>query len=315
MALIATVDGQSVYSDKHMTRINNTRVEFDDGSWCDIGTGRVHNAGRGYISIGGSDSSSDSAKISDGPHKATASSLELRTVEADVAVEVYEGREIEYTITGPSNKLKEIQSNVRGSALIIEGDGHHRSGGHVSVSSGGRGMSISTIGGGIVVGGGVSIFGSGGASIFGGGGASSDIKIVVKVPKGTPVTSDRVSGIVNVGDIEADFTASVQSSDVKAGRVKNTQLSIQGSGDITVKHVDGSAVTQVQGSGDIEIRDGQMASLAATIQGSGDITVRGTAQSASLIVMGSGDIRVDHVMQEPSRSKMGSGSIKVRRIG
>jgi hypothetical protein len=305
MALIANVNGKPVYSDKRMASINNNRITFSDGSWCNVKTGEVHNTGPGFINIGGSDSGSNAETTTEGPKRFTASSLELRTIDADVTVEVSDDHEIEYTITGPSDKLKSIQATVRAGALIIEGDGNKGNNGSINISTGRNSFSISSIGG-MIIGGGVSI---------GGGGGSSDTKVLVKVPKGTPVNSNRVVGKVTIGDIEANLIANVQAGDIKAGRIKNAQLGIQGSGNITIKEVDGTVMAQVQGSGNIEIKNGLMTALVATVQGSGDITIGGVAQQAALTVMGSGDIRVERVLGQPTQSTMGSGKIRVRHIG
>lgn len=326
MALIANVNGKPVYSDKQMASITNTRVTFTDGSWCDVATGDVHNNGSGYINIGGSDTGSDAKKITEGPKRVSASALEVRGVDADVKVDVYAASKmdkasgIEYTITGPADQVKAIRANVQGSTLVIEGDGSGSSSGGVTIM-GGRGRTVISGGrGSIAVGGNIvmgNVFGRGNVTtvISGSGGGENPVKITVKVPQGTPVAANRVLGNVVIGDINGPLTASVQGSDVYAGRVTSAQLSVQGSGDVRIKEVNGAVMAQVQGSGDIEIERGTMPSLTATVQGSGDINVGGTATTASLTVMGSGDIRVAHVQQRPMESVMGSGDIRVRRVG
>ncbi|MGV9001830.1 MAG: GIN domain-containing protein [Candidatus Saccharimonadaceae bacterium] len=327
MARVASVNGKSVYSDKEMTSIVNSRINFSDGSWCDVSTGDVHNNGAGYINIGGSDSAGVSDTITEGPKQFTASALKVRGVAADVTVHVHNGSDIEYAITGPSKLVKAIHASVRGGTLLIEDDGSSASSsggvtiiGGSSVIHSGRGRTIISggrsisFGGDIVMG---NIFGRGNVNtiVTGTGGSDNPVKITIKVPSGTPVNSDCVLGSVTIGDTNGPLTASVQAFDVFAGRVTSAQLNVQGSGDIHVEEVMGDVVAQVQGSGDIEIQHGTMTSLVATLQGSGDINVGGTAYTASLSLMGSGDIRVEHVKQRPLKSAMGSGDIRVRRVG
>lgn len=317
MALIANINGKPVYSDKHMAAVVNTRVTFTDGSWCDVSTGEIHNNGSGYINIGGSDTGSEAEKITEGPKRVSASALEVRSVGADIQVDVHSGNDIEYTVTGPADQVKAIRANVQGNTLVIEGDGSGSSSGGMTIIGGSRtvirGNGIS-IGGGVVMG---NVFGRGNAvTVIGGnGGGENPVKITIKVPHGTPVVANRALGNVVIGDTNGPLTASVQGFNVHAGRVTNAQLTVQGSGDIRVKEVNGTVLAQVQGSGDIEIEDGSMPSLTATIQGSGDINVGGTANTAILTVQGSGDIRVAHVQQRPMESVMGSGDIRVRRVG
>jgi hypothetical protein len=327
MALIATIDGKPVYSDKRMKSVINTRVTFTDGSWCDVATGEVHNNGAGYVNIGGSDSGSVSDKVTEGPKQVTASALEVRGVAADVQVDVHNKSGIEYTITGLADEVKAIRANVQGGTLVIEGDGSGSSSGGVTIMGGdssviqtGRGRTVISGGrGSIAVGGNIvmsNVFGRGNMTVVtGGGGGENAVKVTVKVPQGTPVAANRVLGNVTIGDTNGPLTASVQGMDVYAGRVTNAQLSVQGSGDVRIKEVNGVVMAQVQGSGDIEIERGTMPSLTATVQGSGDINVGGTATTASLTVQGSGDIRVAHVLQRPMENVMGSGDIRVRRVG
>src|SRR5215213_6652693 len=103
MALIATINGKQVFSDKQVARVVNTRVTFTDGSWCDVSTGEVNNAGSGFINIGGSDSSGDVKRVSEGPKRVSASALEVRGIVADVQVDTHHSNVIEYTITGPAD--------------------------------------------------------------------------------------------------------------------------------------------------------------------------------------------------------------------
>lgn len=308
MALVASVNGTSVYSDKAISSIKNDRITFSDGSWCDVKTGKVHNVGPGFIDIGDSGSDSSAEKITKGPERVSASALELRQVTADVTVEVYDGREIEYSITGPSDKVNAINATIRGGTLVIEGKADNSSsGGMIMIGNGIRSrfgnVSIASVGRGNTV------------IISSSASGQSDVKVTTKVPKGTAVTSNRVVGNVVIGDIDAAFTATVQAGDIKVGRITDANLQIQGSGDITIKAVNGSVVAMIQGSGDIDIKNGSIQSLNATVQGSGDISVDGDVQTANLTVMGSGDIRVDHVVQPPMKNVMGSGKIKVRRVG
>lgn len=315
MALIATVNGQAVYSDKRMSGITNSRITFTDGSWCDVSTGQVHNNGSGYINIGGSDTASESQKVTVGPKRFAANALEIHGVNADVRVETHSGSDIEYTVAGPADQVESIRANVLGSTLVIKGDGSNSSSSGMTIIGGNSRTVISGGGsfGGIVMG---SIFGRGGSmTVISGGNGANPVKLTISVPKGTPVNSHKVLGNVVIGDTDGPLIASVQAADVSAGRVTSAQLTVQGSGDISVNEVSGAVTAHVQGSGDIEVESGSAPSLNASVQGSGDIKFRGSADTASLKVKGSGDIRVAHVRQKPLKSVMGSGDIKVKRVG
>jgi hypothetical protein len=304
MALVASINGTSVYSDKAVSSVRNNKITFCDGSWCNVKTGKVHNVGSGFIDIGDSGSDSNAEKITKGHERVSASSVELWKLAADVTVEAYDGREIEYSITGPSNRVNDVNAIIRGDTLVIEGKTDNSSGGMIVIGGGVRSrfgnVSIASVGYGNTV-----IIGD----------SKSEVAVTVKVPTGTAVTSNRVIGNVVIGDIDAAFTATVQAGDIQVGRITDANLQIQGDGNITINEVTGSVVGIVQGSGDIEIKKGSIQSLNATIHGSGDISVGGDVQVANLTVMGSGDITVNHVVQTPMKNVMGSGKIRVRHVG
>lgn len=318
MALIATINGKSIYSDKQMKSIVDTSVTFTDGSRCDVRTGEVHNNGSGYINIGGSDSDSDAGNAIEGSKRVNASALEVHGIAADVEVETHHESDIEYTISGRADQVKAIRAIVHGGTLVLEGDGAGASSSGITIRTGQGRIVVS--GGSVVISNGSvvsSIFGRSGVTTVETGSSSGEsaVKVTVKVPVGAPVKTNQVLGNVIIGDTDGPLTASVQGSNVSAGRVSSAQLTVQGSGDIRVKEVNGIVMAQVQGSGDIEVELGSMPSLTATVQGSGDIKVGGSATAASLTVMGSGDIRVEHVQQKPVENVMGSGDIRVRRVG
>lgn len=336
MALVATINGTPVYSDKRASIITDTRVTFTDGSWCDVRTGHVHNIGSGYINVGESDSKVSTANTTEGPKRVTASALDVRSVIADVQVEPHRSNDIEYTITGPADQVKSIRATVQDDILVIESDGPRMSGDNVIVSGGGMivsGGNVSVIstgrgkrtvvsgGSGVVIGNGVSmsnVFTSGGmTSVVTGGGASSGnaVKITVKVPPKCSVAISGVHGDSVVGDTYGSLVASVQNGSLNAGSISSTQLTVRGDGEISVKQVNGPSMVQIAGSGNVTIHGGEMSSLSASVTGSGDIRIGGSAVTASLAVTGDGGITVAHVQQRPMKSVTGSGRIRIRRTG
>ncbi len=312
MALIATINGKPVYSDKRMTAVVNDRVTFTDGSWCDVRTGEVHNVGFGYINIGGADSASNAKNITEGPKRVSAAALELQGVTADVQVDVHSSSGIEYTIVGPDNQVKAIRANVRGDTLTIEGGDSGLSGEGMTVIDGGN----IVIGSGSVV---SNIFGRGGmTTVVGGGigGGKNDVKITIKVPRGVAVSSNHVSGRVVIGDTNGPFSAQVKASgSVSAGRVTTAQLTASSSGTIRVKRVDGNVTAQASSLGNISVKDGSIPTLMATASSSGSVEVGGIATTAMLNASSSGSVYAAHVQQQPMQNQSSSGRVRVGRIG
>ena len=321
MALVATINGKQVFSDKRVMNIIGTRIEFMDGSWCDVSTGAVANRGAGFIDIGAGDSS-DEKKVTKAPERFQTTSLDVRQVTADVTVEVHDGSDMEVSIVGPSDLVDDISTNARGGTLIIEGRPRRSSQG-VSISTrGGRTVVTGSVIGGVVMGGGSLMqssfgrFGSDTTIITSSGSQTAPVQVRVKVPRGSSVSISDIEGNANIGDTNGPLTLHLMGGgDVNAGSITNLSVTVQGSSDTRVARVNGAVSVQIQGSGDVDIDDGNMSSLNVSVQGSGDVTIGGSADTASLTVMGSGDIKVARVRQRPMERVMGSGGIRVRRVG
>lgn len=235
--------------------------------------------------------------------KVSASALEISSITADIKVDTHQDSYIEYAITGPADLIRDIDASVRGGTLVIEGGEASSYGSNMATSSDSFFIS------------GISGYKSTSKGIDRTRKNIDMVQITVNVPQGTSVNVTYVQGDVVIGYTDGPLVASVLGSKVSAGRVTSAQLTVQGSGDIYVNEVNGMAIVQVQGSGDVNIERGSMPSLMGTVQGSGDIKVGGSAAMASLTIQGSGNIEVLHVRQRPTSTIMGTGDIKVKRIG
>lgn len=307
--LVVTVNGTRVYSDKRMKSVVNTRVTFTDGSWCDVATGEVVNNGSGYINIGTLSDNGDK-KITLGPKTYRATVLDVRGLEANVDIQPIDGQEMMVTIEGSKLAVEKIDVHLQDDTLVIQdkGNGEGRSRDTNIVIDGG-GSSIS-IGGGSISIGECRVVGRGTVVVSGGG--ESDTKVSVGIPNGSAVKVVGVQGDVTIGNTDGLLHASVLGSySIKAGRVRDATLSVQGSGEIYVGAVDGNLSMSIQGSGDIRVCSGSVGLLNTNVMGSGDARFNGKALDANLSVMGSGNIEVTSVKNRPSKSVMGSGDIKV----
>lgn len=309
------VNGKKVYSDKNTKSIVGTRINFTDGSWCDVETGEVVNNGPGSISIGAPAGKSNKKETVEKSFKAN--TLKLTELCADVDIQVGSVSQLIVKMEGPASVLKDIDISESGNILCIKGKGGKSSGG-ISIQSGGNSISIGrSVSQSICVSSGNITIGnnrimSGNSISIGGSEAENETKITVSVPRGTQIDVSGISGKVDIGDIEGSLQASVRGgSYISAGRMKDTVLSLQGGGDIRVQEVNGSLTAQIAGSGHIRIKQGNVTTLTATVTGSGDIKFGGKAENAILTVTGSGDIQVASVKNRPITSIMGSGDIDV----
>lgn len=305
MGLVANINGISVYSDKPGgIAVRNSRVTFADGSWCDVSTGQVHNVGPGYIRIGNTSVGDKTKIVTDGPKQFSAVALEVNNVTAKVNVDVHDGSQIEYTVTGPADQVEVINAKVSSNTLVIEGDSRNET---TVVQSSNNSVVIT---GDYVMG---SII-SASNSFLGGG---HDVAtITVKVPKGTPVRVDNVLGDVTIGDTHGTLWAAVRgSSDMRVGHIGKADVRVHGSSSVRIKEVAGEVFADIKGSGTLKIRGGSMPSLVASVQGNGSVGISGTATTAELQVAGNGEIHVAHVRQSPNKHVRGNGRIRVDRVG
>lgn len=117
--------------------------------------------------------------------------------------------------------------------------------------------------------------------------------------------------VVHITVPSMDRVAVEGSGDVKglgSFTVKEVELSVEGSGDLSWVTEAGSISASIEGSGDIRIT-GSCAALNASVQGSGDINARGlSAGEAIAATAGSGDIIVN-TSGELTASVEGSGDV------
>lgn len=307
MRPVASINGIDVFSDKELTGVRNTRVSFADGSWCDIATGEVDNRGPGFIDIGGTGQKSDE-QTSVGPKSYRASMLEVRDIEADVDIQPGKGPDMVVTISGKKSGVDNILVATVDDCLVLSGKsgGRRTSGANVVIS----GSNIS-IGSGNISRGSIRLK-MNSVSIGGGGNIEADVKVRVEIPIHSAVKVAGVQGNIKVGDTDGPFTGHLfGDTNMSIGKVRDAQLSLQGSGFIEVLEVNGKLSMCIQGSGDIDVFNGNVQTLNVDVMGSGYAKFNGTATDANLSVMGSGDIKVGHVKNRPNLSQMGSGNIKV----
>jgi len=302
---LANINGVSIYSDKSMSSIVNSKVTFSDGSWCDVSTGEVVNTGPGYISCGGTVPTAGVTKQETlGPTSYSADQLDVRTIAADVVIQPFDGEKTEVTINGPQSKVKNVNVSLDESTLIIVGKEVKKRSGH----------GINIISGSAIVGSNITMSSSQGSTniIMSSGSNANDVKITVRVPRGLAITVAGVQGTVTIGDTGGSLHARVLGGDdITAGNVRDANLSVLGGGEIAVKSVQGSLSMDLQGSGDIRVSDGSVTTLNATSTGSGDIDFDGEAVDANLSLTGSGDIKVASVQNKPNTTIVGTGDITI----
>lgn len=338
---VAIINGVEVFSDKELRSVVNTRVEFADGSWCDVATGQVHCQGPGYLNIGTS-TEQEVLKIVEETKNYTARNLEIDGVMADVNVQPHQSDQIEVTISGTASQVKGISVKKSVDAVCIT-EARGGSGVNVNVWGGsavamGTGSSV-TIGSNNVVNcgnvrvSGVNITTNGDCSISSGNifqrfasaftrspqsrsvvvtdNCNGLIKITVKLPQGGAVRLEDVFGTSVIGDTDGDLQVEASNGSVQAGRVVNANLEISGVSKINVAEVNGTLDMEVSGCGNIRVNGGKVSKLDIEVSGTGHATFDGAADKAKLEVSGCGSINVASVKNKPKQEVSGVGKIKV----
>jgi hypothetical protein len=313
---IGNFNGRTLYSDKRVQGIVNLRVNFADGSWIDMASGEKYVRGHDDITIDPPFSGSSSIeKVTVGPKTYTALNLYVRNVPAcAIIVEPHVEDTVVVTLNGNKADVDALRVKHESDTVYIEG-AEGQSGGGINIS--GDSIHIGGIGRGNVMS--VGNIRMGGISIsdnnivmMGGSGSEPQATIRVKVPKGAKVNLNGEWHSANVGNTEGNLTVSASGGgDVNAGRIKNANIAIKGSSDVTIDEANGNVSIRIMGSGDVRVNGGTIGSLNTDIMGSGDVNIRTEAEEADLSVMGSGDIYVAGVKNRPSKNVSGTGSIHV----
>jgi len=301
---VAVINGIAVYSDKPVSHIVNTRIFFHDGSWCDVKSGHVSNMGNGYINIGApplGKGKNEEVKTF-GPKEYEADKLLIAKVVGNVTIMPHDKKVISVEIKGPKSLVELIDVDQGGGLLDISGS--EKSVTFSSSSSQSRSFGNVVIGG--ITMSQCSFVGSADFS-------QTEIpELTIKVPKFSPINIFNIFGRTKIGDIEGPLVVELQGvDDVVAGKVTDADLKLQGAGNIKVNEVNGQTKMQIQGTGNINIKDGQADWLEIHVQGVGNARFNGTAENARLYVQGVGDIYVREVKNRPRKSVEGLGTIHV----
>ena len=132
--------------------------------------------------------------------------------------------------------------------------------------------------------------------------------------KGRLEINDAGSGDIKAG-AAGELTAHVAGSgDVSMRQIEGAaSIDLAGSGDVTAASLSGPFRSNVMGSGDIRVDGGHASEMVVRIAGSGDVRFGGVADNLNAQVAGSGDIDVAKVTGSIHKVSFGSGDINVGR--
>lgn len=158
--------------------------------------------------------------------------------------------------------------------------------------------------------------------------SSDDLQVTITVAPGTPVKVENFIGDATIGDINAELEFNSTGGETTIGTVTDAELSIAGSGDISLAHALGTVEASIAGSGTITTGDTGEATieiagggdvimgvvsggLDVDVAGSGEVTVKSVNGKVDIDVAGSGDVRIDSGNANPFRVDIaGSGDVR-----
>ena len=123
----------------------------------------------------------------------------------------------------------------------------------------------------------------------------------------TAGSGDIRAGSAASGHLRVSGSSDVSLRDLAGG----LDAATSGAGDITVASVSGPFRARVAGSGDIKAHGGTVTDMDVSIAGSGDVSLAGSAQSLKASIAGSGDVTVTRVTGPITKSVVGSGDVTI----
>ncbi|MBF0130648.1 MAG: DUF2807 domain-containing protein [Alphaproteobacteria bacterium] len=229
-----------------------------------------------------------------------ARSLEVRDLGGRLVVEAEDRKDILLVLRGPKAGVEAVRAEARSGTLSLGGGGID---GQTVV----RANNVTTV----VSGGGSATVSIGGRDSSVGIPSRPPLNVVVRVPWRTPVTIERAVDDVAIGDIDAPLRLGISSASVTVGKVGNTRVQVEGSGDVHLRRVTGDLGIVIGGSGNVKVDDGEIGVLSIAVDGNGDVDVGGRAQTADIALSGAGDVRVREVARKPRVAISGAGDVTV----
>lgn len=140
--------------------------------------------------------------------------------------------------------------------------------------------------------------------------------LTLEMPAKMPLDLTLVGGKGNIGPRETNDTKINLNGfgDIKLASVKNLESKIDGSGEITIREIEGDATIAVRGDGSYIIEKGTIPHLKATIEGTGVVTIKADVKDSDLTSNGAGTMSLATVTGILGQSMSGAGSISIAKV-
>jgi hypothetical protein len=214
---------------------------------------------------------------------------------------------ISVTLTGPKERIDGIEffESVFDTLMLCESAPPIAGSGSVRITNIHASGSISIAGGRVVV---------DGKDVTAEATAPAEpLVVTVRVPVGASIELRKVYGNVVVGDVDGELLCGLSgNASLVAGRVRNVNLALDGTGSARIKDARGRVLIRSKGTGDV-YASGEVDVLTASTSGTGDIAFVGKAANVDATSTGTGDIRVQSATGSVRERCTGVGTISIRR--
>lgn len=134
--------------------------------------------------------------------------------------------------------------------------------------------------------------------------------VTVRLPAGTDVDVDGMTGVFNAGDLGSNFNfAGAGAVDGTVGNVRSASFDIAGAADFTFGNVAGPLSIDVAGAADLQ--GGTARSVDISLRGASDVTLDEVAGDVDISIAGAGDVEIASMNGRFDVSIAGSGAIEV----
>lgn len=134
--------------------------------------------------------------------------------------------------------------------------------------------------------------------------------VTVRLPSGTPVEVDGLTGIFNAGDLNGPLEFSGAGAiEAAVGNLSSAIFDIAGAADISLGDVAGPLEIEVAGAAEID--GGSAQSVEISLRGASDVTLGVIAQGADISIAGAGDVELDSINGNFDVSIAGAGDVTV----
>lgn len=251
------VSGVSVVSDKRIAAASDEgRIDFADGSWCDVSSGQVFNVGGGMIALACEPATAVSGPALsyqwEIPPAAEVEAVDVGAIYADVVVEVHDLPTIEVAVVGDQRNLDDLEAGV-------------------------------TLG--------VFSIGPATSSLAAPAQPLVRARLTLTVPAQMPVRV-HAAGSIAVGDTGGPLAITGQAASISAGVISDLTVMAGGTTSVAVQSVTGECVLRLSDAARVSVRGGDLRVLDVVAADAARASVSAVADTGRVVAAGAAIVDV-----------------------